>query len=377
MLRLRDSRSITLRQVPLLLLLAALLSSAAVQAASPNFDHKRLAETARTKYILPGYQALNTVLGKLSEALQNLCQRPSEAQLKSTRMLFVGVVSAWGRIESIRFGPVVADNRFERIFYWPDRKGRGARQVRRLLAAKDEPALRPGGLAKKSVAVQGVSALEIALFGKNSEVLADDSTYRCRYAVAIVQNLSEVTTEIISAWSRDGAFEKVWRSAGEAGNQVYLKPSEVTLDIVSAFDIGLQNLYDLRLAPMAGLGKITKQRQRPPLTRSRTTMALIGANLEGLEDLLFGGGLAEAFIASSQQRIGREADLLASARDEFRLTRKSVRSLTTSFGQLSPPDQKAAIVPIAFAAANIRQNVVGEIKAAAGLSLGFNASDGD
>ncbi|MEM8976665.1 MAG: imelysin family protein [Pseudomonadota bacterium] len=377
MLGFRDSRGGTLQQVPLLLLFAALLFSAGVQAASPKFDHKRLAERARTNFILPGYQALNTELGKLNGALQNLCQHPSRARVKSTHRLFAQVVSAWGRIENIRFGPVVAKNRFERIFYWPDRKGRGARQVRRLLAAKDELALRSGGLTKKSVAVQGLSALEIALFGKNSDKLAVDITYRCRYALAIVQNLSDVTTEIISAWSRDGAFEKVWRSAGEAGNQVYLKSSEVTLDIVGAFDNGLQNLYDLRLAPMAGLGKITKQRLRPPLWRSRTTMALIDANLKGLEDLLFESGLSEVYIASSRQRLGREADLLASARDEFQLTRKVAKRLTISFSKLTPPDQRAAIVPLAFAAANIRRNIVGEIKAAAGLSLGFNASDGD
>ena len=58
---------------------------------------------------------------------------------------------------------MLQDNRFERILYYPDRKGLGLRQVQALLAEQDASVLAVGALEGKSVAVQGLGALEFVL----------------------------------------------------------------------------------------------------------------------------------------------------------------------------------------------------------------------
>ena len=52
------------------------------------------------------------------------------AALKDTQKAFAATVEAWSVVEPIRFGPVAQEHRFERIFYWPDPKGLGTRQIR-------------------------------------------------------------------------------------------------------------------------------------------------------------------------------------------------------------------------------------------------------
>ncbi len=70
-------------------------------------------------------------------------------------------------------GPAREDNRFERLFFWPDRRGRGLRQVQGILAEEDETATDPATLYQKSVAVQGLLALDFVLSGEGNETLVE------------------------------------------------------------------------------------------------------------------------------------------------------------------------------------------------------------
>ncbi len=81
------------------------------------------------------------------------------------RQRFDDVVDAWFRIYFLRFGPLVEENRFERIYFWPDPRGVILRQVGALLGEADPESLDPDRLAEKSVAVHGLPALEYAIFG--------------------------------------------------------------------------------------------------------------------------------------------------------------------------------------------------------------------
>lgn len=49
---------------------------------------------------------------------------------------FADTVSSWSTIEIVRVGPVIEKNRFERVLYYPDKKGLGLKQVQRYLAEK-------------------------------------------------------------------------------------------------------------------------------------------------------------------------------------------------------------------------------------------------
>ena len=127
------------------------LSPAATSAAPAEFDHRKLAETARTRFIIPGYSQFGRRLNALKQAIAALCMSPSQPGLDEARASYRQTIAAWGRIEIISFGPVAEQNRFERILYWPDRKGRGSRQVRRLLAKKNRTPSRLAALRPKAL----------------------------------------------------------------------------------------------------------------------------------------------------------------------------------------------------------------------------------
>lgn len=347
-------------------------------AAPADFDHRKLANDARVKFIIPGYQRLGVKIASLKTSVASLCQAPSSEKLQDARTAYRDVISAWGAVEMIRFGPAAAQNRLERLFYWPDRKGRGRRQVLRVLSAKDPSALLPDQLAIKSVAVQGLTALEIILHGKASGELAagQGGSFACRYGHAIVRNLESINVGILAGWQPDGEFTAIWRSPGP-DNPVYLKPGEVSLELVKALDHGLENLRDRRIAPVLGFGRNRRRKSRPVLWHSKNSMVLINANIEGLYNLLFNGGLADAFIASKPYKDNRAADLMNSIKSEFEIMLGMSRSIAKEADPFADPDITARLVPIGFPLKNIRHNAITQIKSAAGLAIGFNASDGD
>ena len=91
-------------------------------------------------------------------------------------------------------------NRLEQFFLLARARGVVQRQVRSLLGALDAAALDQSQLAQQSVAVQGVPALEYALYADDAvRVIAADEApgrYQCAYARAVAGNLARVAGEI-------------------------------------------------------------------------------------------------------------------------------------------------------------------------------------
>lgn len=345
--------------------------------AAAAFDHAGLAERARQSFIVPGYTRLQSELDRLGTALRKLCATPSAEQLDAVRTSYRTTIAAWGRIEFIRFGPVTEQNRFERLFFWPDRKGIGARQIRRLLKRKTENTLAPDQLAGKSVAVQGLTALEQVLHGKASDALAAAAahSYRCRFAQSIAGNLTRITGAILSAWSDDGAFTRLWRSPGP-DNPAYLQAGETTLELIKAYDEALEITRERRIVPAIGMGP-KRRIFRPVLWRSGLGMVLIDGTLSGARDLLFVGGLADAYLARAARSDVSAESAMSSIGDEFKLLLRATGELAALERPFQQPTTRRRLIAVGFPMKSLRLRVVARIKRAAGLSIGFNASDGD
>lgn len=346
-------------------------------AAAAPFDHTGLAERARQSFIVPGYARLRGALDGLGSALRKLCQSPSPDQLDVARQSFRKTIAAWARIELIRFGPIARENRFERLFFWPDRKSIGARQIRRLLARTTESVLAPDQLAQKSVAVQGLTALEQVLHGKGADALATAApqSFRCRFAKSITGNAGKITSAILSAWSDDGAFTRLWRSPGP-DNPVYLRAGETTLELIKAYDEALEITRERRIVPAIGMGP--KRRVfRPVLWRSGLGMVLIDGTLAGARDLLFVGGVADFYLAKKARTDVTADSAISSIQDEFKLLLRATGELAALERPFQQPTTRGRLIAIGFPLKSLRQRVVARVKAAAGLSIGFNASDGD
>jgi predicted lipoprotein len=340
-----------------------------------QFDHAGLARQALEQHIRPGYDRLAAAAGRFAQAMSRFCTAPAAGD-EAVIAAFDDLVTAWGRIEHIEFGPVTEETRRERIMFWPDRRNLGARQIARAIAARDASVTDAAQLASKSVALQGIGALEIVLFSDAGleRAAAEDRAYRCRFGSAIAGNIDSIANEVAGAWNDDTGFAGYWLRPG-GKNPTYLLASETTLALAKAFNQGLERARDERIAGPLGLNK--QRRETPaPLAVSGRSMRLVIANIEGARDLYDRGGLRAAVLAAAS----------GDANDK-ELAELVSRELATALERLEPVRQAAKpyvernsrqqIVSSGFPLKNARL-IAGELLVRnAGLSLGFNESDGD
>jgi predicted lipoprotein len=359
--------------------LAIVLQPAApVAAETPTFDHAGLARRALERYILPGYTRLADAAKSLSHAMDRYCAEGAGPQRQAVNQAFDAFVAAWGRIGHVRFGPVTTDNRWERILFWPDRRGLGARQVTKALGSRDPSVLDPKALASKSVALQGLGALEIALFGSEADLASDPESraHRCRFASAVAANLAAITRTLADEWTRPDGYARDWLAPGP-GNPAFLNPSETTMALAKSFGQGLERTRDERLGVPLGL-TAQKSKTPPVLQASGRTLRLVRAEIDGLFDLYTEGGMLDAILATKIQ--GQEEHISGNAKvvtNELKTARGVADELVDVRDPFTTDASRRRMIAMGFPLKNARV-IAGELLSlTAGLTLGFNASDGD
>lgn len=363
----------------LLPVLAACLPMwAAAQEPARNFDHAGLARQVLERHIVPGYARLAEAAKKLSRTLDRNCERPFGKPPKAVDADVRNLVDAWGRIEHINFGPVTIDNRLERILFFPDRRGLGGRQVARALETLDPAVTDAATLAGRSVALQGLGALDIVLYGvgQSGSKTPEQRAHRCAYARAIAANIASLAQAILEEWSAPDGYRRHWLNAGP-GDSVFVKPSETTLALAKAFNQGLERVRDERLGAALGLGK---QRRKMPavLDKGSLSLALIKADLDGLLEMYETGGMHQAIappeLKDDRDGIDAKAKLVAS---EIKTAREEVAGVVRVPSPFEHSPTVSRLISAGFPLKNARELAHELLTARANLSLGFNSSDGD
>ncbi|MEO0618915.1 MAG: imelysin family protein [Pseudomonadota bacterium] len=335
------------------------------------FDHAKLARAAVERHIRPSYRALAQAMRSLVTVTDAYCADPTPTGFRALRRAFADAVRARAQIEHIGFGAMNENNRADRFAYWPDRRGLGRRQVRRALARKKPGIDDPRRLAGMSVALQGLTAMEVVLHAK---VARDNTTGRltntaCAYAKAIARNLSTMAANVRDAWEdksgiaaqllAPGPDQPVWRTAEEA-----------TLELMQTYVMGMAAARDFKIeGPLggeAGARGVTAEYRASKLGR----VALRSA-LEGLQAFYVSGGFRAA--------LGRHAP----ARQ--RQTDQGFAAAFRELDQVSQPialaveddDDIERLINISLAISAARSGVSKGITEAADLFIGFNAADGD
>lgn len=356
-----------------ILVLVLSLVASALPANAQDFDHIALATRALEGHIQPGYAALHDAAQKLEQAASTFCGETAPADVKLVDDAFRDVVFAWSRVSHLRFGPITQEHRLTRMLYWPDRKNLGRKQIRKAIRSRNKSVLGVESLTEKSVAMQGLGAIEQLLYWKAGDAFAkggENRTYRCAYLEAATRNVANITSELVTGWSSDGEFPKTLLSPGK-DNPRYLKPSEVTLEITKAFLVGLERLRDIKVAGSLGMRPNNPARVHVPFATSELSTRAMQAELEGLIDMFENGGLME-IIEDQEPGMGK------SIRFEF-------KQAMASFKRITLPIEKAVedkasednLIDTGFPLKNARIQTGRILAEAAGLSLGFNALDGD
>lgn len=363
---------------------AAVLLCMTISPARAETDHAAIARASLTEVIRPGYSALAQATGALSGKVAALCGAPSPDALQGARDAFAAAVDAWSKVEIFRFGPVVQDHRYERLFYWPDPKGIGLRQVQDALAKEDSAITLPDELAAKSVALQGLPALEYLLYGDGADSLAkgrhivdgtaplpgDEGAFRCQFASAVATNIDRIARNVVEGWREGSAYEKAFLGPAP-DSPLYHSPKEVTLELFKAFASGIELVRDQKLGKPLGASVDEAKPKLAAFWRSNLTFANAAGNLEGVRLLFAKGGFAQVVAADSP---GVEDSILFDLGHAIEV----LGSIGKPFAEAgSDEGLRAKLEAVRVGLKSAGQTAGDIIARSADLSFGFNALDGD
>jgi len=355
------------------LLLAASLIAATGMAPANADLHKDLGKNLTENYIRPATVHFSNAAAALTGALEFLCREPDSKRESFVHSRFNTLVNSWFRIQFLRFGPMVEDNRFERIFFWPDPRGVTLRQVQDVLSGYDRTAINPDQLAEKSVALQGLLALEYALYGTGAEGIvagSPEGRYRCAYALAVSQRLTAVAAELAEAWSSDGSFAYQFMFPGP-DNDLYRNDEEVAAEAIKAMVTGLTFVSDAIITPFVAKEPENANHKRAPFWRSGLTIPAIRNAMDGLHSFYTETGFAEALD---------ETDTWIDGGLQLEL-----RNVATSLERIDMPLEEAVmpgpgretLIYVVIALKSLHTTIEGRLAQAVGVAVGFNALDGD
>lgn len=339
-------------------------------AQKPVLERSQVLANSVIKVIQPGFVSFKVKAKGLDAAMSALCAAPGAETVAAADTAFAAAVDAYSRIEFFKVGPLVEQNRAERLLFWPDAKGIGLRQVQQILGTKDETATTPDGLQQKSVGVQGLGALEFVLFGTGSDALksgADD--FRCRYGRAIAQSAAQIASDMTQEWlSPDGISNHLMDPKPEFTD--YRTKVEALEEIVGTMSHGVEALRDTRLLPF--IGRDGKAAPKQALFwRSGLSMAAVRANIEGLETVFDRSQIAQA-IGPDQ------VDLENSIQFEFHNAYRAIDLVTSPVAEaVNDPKQLAALNYLVIVTESLESLLGEQLSAALSLSVGFSALDGD
>lgn len=322
-------------------------------------------------YIRPAYADFHAKASALATTTAQFCAGASDEGLKAVQESFADTVESWGRIEFLRLGPVMEQNRFERILFYPDRKSTGLKQVQALLAKADDSVTDAPSLKTRSVAIQGLGAYEYLFFGTYPEaIVAEEDGFRCRYGLAVAKNVESIAAELQSAWDAPDGVARDWKAPGP-DNPVYRDDKEAVSAMIGIAVHGLEMVRDQRITHFYKGKGLKVSPKQAVYWRSGLTMTALHANVDGLA------------------KFWTVTDITSLLDPDFHsLSESASFDLKTALSALAKLDQPTAerladakyLGKLDFVTFNLKDamtRIDGDVGGAIGLGAGFSFSDGD
>jgi predicted lipoprotein len=353
------------------ILLAIPLSTAVASIAFANEKATEIIEDSVSGFVRPAYAALHERADALTDAVKALCAEPSPANLQSARESFQAGTDAWSYAEIIRIGPITEQNRLERMLFWPDRKGIGLKQVQATLAAKDAAAADPAQLPAKSVAMQGLGALEFVLYGDGAGRLAGkDNPYRCAYGAAVAGNIKTIAAEVSDAWNRPDGFAALWANPG-LQNSLYRDGTEAVTELVGVFINELEMVRDVRLRGFLGSSPEADKPKQAIYWRSQNTARSLTGNLAGMDALFQASQLGDALSPDARWMAESIHIQLVNGAADATAIRGPIDKA------LADPALRQKLDHFSLVTSSLTTLIGTRLTAEFGLTAGFSSLDGD
>ena len=351
--------------------IAGLIVTSSVRAEDPRFA-AGVAGAVET-VIVPGYRSFRAAADHQADAMSALCAAPDAERRTAAQQSFTDLVVAFSRMELIRFGPARENYNIERLFFWPDRRSRGLKQVQGVIQSADPTAVSVDTLQQKSVAVQGLLALEYVLFGSGHEDLLTAGDYRCRYGTALGGAIAATAADIENRWTAPGGFADQVRNAGP-DNEIFRSHTEAfQLMLKSAAEM-LQIDRDLKLGASLGAMIGEAKPKRAPFWRSDLTLRSITENIAGAMAVHDALGIADLLPPEWQSESAQLAfEIEQVARTVEQINEHGGRFVDLAGDQWGHDALTYMEIPLHSAIEILGVRYPAEL----GLVLGFNALDGD
>jgi predicted lipoprotein len=262
------------------------------------------------------------------------------------RAAFQGVYDSWMPVAHLTLGPPEENGRGLAVLFWPDPKGSGWKAQRALLDA----APTAEEMAQQSVAARGLPGLERLLFP--AEPLANP----CPLIQATADDMATTAAALAAVW---GPYGDLLLTAGQPGNDRFLKPEEATQALFTQLATGLESLADRRIGRPLG----TFDKPRPELAEARASarsVRNIALSLTALRDL--------ALTLNPDSPKTRAAFDHAIALAE---------TLDPDIDRITDTQAWLKLEILQQAVRTTRDMAIAELGSALGVELGFNAQDGD
>lgn len=335
---------------------------------------QRIVAAAVDDYILPSLEHFQQESARLKSDTDQFCLNRTAEAFDRLKQQFRPLVESYAQISFLTFGPLLDENRFERLAYWPDRKGIGLRQVQKILAEGDETVISVASLQKKSVAVQGLLALEFLLFGSPSEQLltgsSEQADFLCKYAQSISRNIEDISQALSDDWNGPDGFAALLKAPSER-NPAYRNEKEAAAEVLAALTTGAQTVRRRMVDDVIGSAPDKAKPKRALFWRSKNAVAVLNARTDALHSYYRALNLSD-FLGEESAWIDGSVNF------EFQNASRAIESLSPDgYERLKEPDIHAKFGYLAIVLDGLNDLVAGQIFDALSLTAGFNALDGD
>ena len=330
----------------------------------------RIALELTDEFIIPIYQGLVEASAAQAEAWTVFVANRAGGDIEALRSAYHGACDAWARAQIIRTGPIVLFLRYERFAFWPDARNGTQRALGALIASSDPNDLLPENLASNRVAGQGLTALERLLYDGDDSAAAlsgptDESERRANVGLALACNLNNIANEVLTDWTVAGGVRDAI-AAGNGWNNLFADSEEVTrlflTDLVGAFRL----MHDVKLLPVLGENIDVARPRMAEAWRSDRAQRDLALNLEGSRAM-------NGVFARHLGEMRRDA-----LNESFDLSAVAIAALAPNLGEAAAdPAQRGSVEAARDAIKATQLLIVDILPTDLGITLGFNALDGD
>lgn len=343
------------------------------RAAAQDIDYAGLNAAVVDSYVLPRYAAFAESAAVLESTLREACADDRLAA-EEAAAAYEAAMDDWMEVQHLRFGPAMLFLRYDRLEFWPDKRGMVRRHLAQMLSQRDPAKLEPQTFANGSVAVQGFPALERLMYDSDESVWADP--FACQLAVAIGRNIDSIAAGLLADW-RDGEtpYAEVVKTAA-GGNETYFDAKEASLEFAKALRGALLLVEDYKLGRPLGDTAEDARARRAESWRSARSLRNVLHNLKSARALFRQTGAVSFSGLLRSQPQGEKLDAaIVGALD--RLVAAVEAQPESLVAALEAPDGWAQLHAVREETGQLMELLSGPLSQVLDLPIGFNSYDGD